>query len=154
MSSYFVHCQEVQLCLYCSLFAIGAQSVFLGQPGLSVPTHLYGQAVFTESVLCQRGSQIFVCDQGQIGLSLSFSLSLSPLSIPLSPFLFFPLLSSPSALLLSHYSPLSLSLLSLSLPLSLLLFPSPSTPPSPLPLSLSPSLSLSLTPSLPPSLPP
>src|SRR4029434_1866687 len=82
-------CQEVQLCLYCSLFAMGAQTVFLGQPGLSVPTHLYGhththththtrahtpnthaqpglsvpthlygQAVFTESVLCQRGSQI------------------------------------------------------------------------------------------------
>ena len=42
-------CQEVQLCLYCSLFAMGAQSVFLGQPGLSVPTHLYGQAVFTLS---------------------------------------------------------------------------------------------------------
>src|SRR4029434_4137932 len=35
-------CQEVQLCLYCSLFAMGAQTVFLGQPGLSVPTHLYG----------------------------------------------------------------------------------------------------------------
>src|SRR4029434_378701 len=65
MSSYFVHCQEVQLCLYCSLFTIGAQSVFLGQPGLSVPTHLYGQAVFTEFRLCSP-------------LSLSISLSLSP----------------------------------------------------------------------------
>ena len=43
-------CQEVQLCLYWSLFTVMAQSVFLGQPGLSVPTHHYGQAVFT--VLC------------------------------------------------------------------------------------------------------
>src|SRR4029434_3308721 len=100
--------QEVQLCLYCSLFAMGAQSVFLGQPGLSVPTHLYGQAVFTESVLCQRGS---------LSLSLSHSLSLS-LSCVVSCCAF--LLCC--ALSLSLSPPLSLSLspsLSLVLPLPL-----------------------------------
>src|SRR4029434_6675482 len=86
---------------------MGAQSVFLGQPGLSVPTQLYGQAVFTESVLCQLVSHIFVCDQGQIGfqsLSLSLLLSLSlplPLPLPLPPPLPPPLSPPP---------PLSLSL--------------------------------------------
>ena len=58
MSSYFVHC--VRKCSSVSslfLFLLFL-SFFLRQPGLSVPTHLYGQAVLTESLLCQRGSQI------------------------------------------------------------------------------------------------
>ncbi len=44
-------CEEVQLRLRHSQHAVRAESVLTREPGLSAPARLYGQTVFTESVL-------------------------------------------------------------------------------------------------------
>src|SRR4029434_7674170 len=103
MSSYFVHyvrkCSSVSTvpCL-----AMGAQSVFLGQPSLSVPSHHYSHLSLSLSPL----SPLYL---------FSISLSFAPyLSLPLSLFSLFHSLFCLSFSLSPVSCPLSISL-SLSL---------------------------------------
>ena len=59
-------CQEVQLCLHFVLLAQLAEAFFFGKPRLLVSAGLDGQAVLTESVLCQGGSVFGISHCAQV----------------------------------------------------------------------------------------
>jgi len=71
---FWAFCEEVQLRLCHSQDAVRAESVLMGEPGLSAPARLYGQSVLTESVHRQCFSEFHITHCAQVVRSSVFSI--------------------------------------------------------------------------------